>query len=103
MSSNRTVYTGEFKRDALALWKSTDRSATKVEKELGLPNGTLYRWKKQLKKEGEEAFPGQGKLKPTDERIRKLERELAIVKEQRDILKKTIQIFSNNAKEWGSR
>jgi len=98
MSNNRTVYTSEFKRDALALWETTNRSATKVEEELGLPNGTLYRWKKQLKKEGVEAFPGQGKLKPTDERIRKLERELAIVKEERDILKKTIQIFSNNGK-----
>ena len=40
------------------------------------------------------SFPGEGKLKPEDEDLRKLRRELANVKEERDILKKAIAIFS---------
>jgi transposase len=54
----------------------------------------LHKWQQQLKRDGVEAFPGKGKLKASDEYVRQLERELAIVKQERDILKKTIGIFS---------
>ncbi len=40
------------------------------------------------------SFPGQGNLSPEDAKLRKLERELFDVKEERDILKKAISIFS---------
>lgn len=98
MKKERQVHTAQFKHDALNLWQTTDRSARQVEKELGLTAGILYKWKKQLERDGEEAFPGQGRLKPSDERVRQLERELAIVKQERDILKKTVGIFSSPSK-----
>jgi transposase len=40
------------------------------------------------------AFPGKGKLKPEDEELRKLRRENEILKEERDILKKALAVFS---------
>ena len=40
------------------------------------------------------AFPGKGHLKPADEQMRCLKKELTDVKEERDILKKALAIFS---------
>ena len=94
MTEKRGTYTAEFKHDALRLWNDGDRSARLVEKELGLSAGTLYRWKKQVAREGDEAFPGRGRLITSEEEIRQLKRELHRVKQERDILKKTISIFS---------
>jgi len=39
-------------------------------------------------------FPGNGKVTEHAEEIRQLERELELVKEERDILKKAVVIFS---------
>ena len=44
------------------------------------------------------AFLGKGQLTPEQERIRELERELAVVQQERDILKKAIAIFSETQK-----
>ncbi len=94
MTKKRRVFTAEFKRDAVDLWQNSERTAREVEDDLGLTQGILHKWKMQLKRDGTEAFPGKGKLKASDEQVRQLERELAIVKQERDILKKTIAIFS---------
>jgi len=40
------------------------------------------------------AFPGKGRLRDDAEDLRKLERELRRVQEERDILKKALAIFS---------
>jgi transposase len=47
------------------------------------------------KKDGAEAFPGQGHLKPSDAKVMQLRKELAIAREERDILKKALSIFSS--------
>ena len=65
-----------------------------MERELGLGRGYIYTWRKQLERDGEQAFPGKGRLKPDDEYVRSLERELAIVQQERDILKKALAIFT---------
>jgi transposase len=44
--------------------------------------------------EGKEAFPGHGKMKASDEEVRRLRRELARTREERDILKKAIAFFA---------
>jgi transposase len=44
--------------------------------------------------EGEDAFPGQGRLTPEKERIRQLEREVETLRQERDILAKAVAIFS---------
>jgi len=56
----------------------------------------LYNWRKQLEGEGEQAFPGKGRLKAEDEYVRGLERELALVKQEREILKKALAIFTRS-------
>jgi len=58
----------------------------------------LYKWKEQLAKRGAEAFPGNGKRSVQGDEVAQLKRELARVKEERDILKKAAAYF---AKELG--
>jgi len=45
-----------------------------------------------------DAFPGTGHQKPLEEENRQLRRELDIVREERDILKKVVAIFSTGPK-----
>jgi transposase len=91
-------YDKEFKLSAIKLLLTSGRSHEQVSKELGIPVGTLVTWVKSHKKEGVEAFPGKGYLKPSDAEVMALRKELAIVSEERDILKKALGIFSSPRK-----
>ena len=95
MKKIRRQYTREFKLEALRLLETSGKSAAEIERDLGIGSGNLYRWKRKLLKDGQDVFPGQGRLIPEQERIRKLEREVEILRQQRDILKKAVAIFSH--------
>jgi transposase-like protein len=95
MTKSRKVYTRQFKEEALELLQTSGRSANQLEQELGIGKGCLTRWKQELTAEGEQAFPGHGHLPPDQERLRRLERENEILRQERDILKKAIAIFSH--------
>jgi transposase len=94
MRRKRNKYSKEFKLETLELARTSDKSDSQLEEELGLGRGCLYQWRKRLEQDGDQAFPGQGRLKADDEYVRKLERELAIVQQERDILKKALAIFT---------
>lgn len=94
MSTKRRNYTREFKQEALQLWQSSGRSAQQIEKDLGISHGLLYKWKGDAQRNGEDAFPGHGQVSANEAEIRELRRELAVVREERDILKKVVAIFS---------
>ena len=95
MTKTRRQYTSEFKREALRLLETSGKSAAEIERDLGIGSGNLYRWKRKLLKDGQDAFPGHGRLTPEQERIRQLERENEILRQQRDILKKAVAIFTH--------
>ena len=91
------VYTEEFKLDALGLLKSSGKSAQQVERELGITSGMLLKWqnKYQVVTPDNEA----AKLEPSDleaakREIGRLQRELKEIAEEREILKKVVNIFS---------
>ena len=96
--TKRKTYSAEFKMEALRLLETSQRSASELERELGIGDGCLLQWKRKLLKDGVHAFPGQGHMTPEQERIRQLERELAITRQERDILKKAIAIFAHEKK-----
>jgi transposase len=95
MVKSRRVYTRQFKLEAVELLETSDKGAAQIERELGIGKGCLARWRKQMAAEGEQAFPGHGRLPPDQERLRQLERENEILRQERDILKKAIAIFSH--------
>lgn len=92
------MYDKEFKKNAVNLYLNSNRSYEEVGEELGLPGSTLASWVGSQKRNGAEAFPGKGHLKPSDAEIMQLRKELMIVREERDILKKALGIFSSPRK-----
>ena len=96
--AKRRVYTAEFKREAIELSKSSGKARAEIERDLGLSDGLLRHWILQAEAEGASAFPGQGRLKPDEEELRQLRRENEILRQERDILKKVVAIFSQEGK-----
>ena len=90
----RKTYTREFKVEAVRLLESSGKNGHEIEKDLGIGSGQVYRWRKQLAAEGGgiRAFPGTGN--PRDEEFVRLKRENAVLREERDILRKAVAIFS---------
>ncbi len=100
MSKERRKYSKEFKLEAIRMYEKGERSVSEVERELGITQGLLWKWKADLEKQPkkEEAFPGNGRLTDTEARIRQLEREVATLKEDKEILKKVLTMFSKDGK-----
>jgi len=98
MTKGRTTYTREFKVEAVRLLRRSGKSQAEVADELGIASSTMCRWNKEFGEDGEDAFPGRGRLTEEEERIRQLERENEILRQERDILKKAVTIFSQPSK-----
>ncbi len=96
MKKERKNYSKEFKLETIDLSKTSGKSDTQLERELGLSRGCIYNWRKQVERDQEQAFPGKGHLKKDDEYTRQIEQELAITRQERDILKKALAIFVPN-------
>lgn len=94
----RKSYSAEFKMEAVRLITEKGYSIAEASRNLGIEYSVLRRWKKQFTDDPENAFPGKGKLKADDERLRQLQRELKRVKEERDILKKALAYFAEDQK-----
>ena len=94
MAEKRKKYTREFKIEAVRLVESGGKSGREIEDDLGIGRGQVYRWRRQLAEENGSirAFPGTGNAR--DEELVRLKRELAIVREEREILRKAVAIFS---------
>lgn len=101
-SKRKRKYEPTFKREAVRLAEESGKTDRQVERELGLYQGAIGQWRKELEKDPEHAFPGTGRLKPLEEENRRLRRELAGVREERDILKKAIAIFSERGPKPGT-
>ena|SRR5687767_9218280 len=94
----RKNYTKEYKLQALEMAETSGKSIAQIEDELGLAPGMMYRWRRQFKQAGKEAFQGKGKLVDSEEEVKRLRRENEQLKEERDILKKALSIFSRGQK-----
>jgi transposase len=94
MEEKRKRYTKEFKIEAVGLLETSGKSGHEIEDDLGIGRGQIYRWRRQLAEENGNirAFPGTGHAR--DEELVRLKRELAIVREEREILRKAVAIFS---------
>jgi len=95
MAKERKQYSREFKQEAVRLLETSGKSASELERDLGVGKGNLWRWKRKFAADGEDAFPGHGRRTPELEQLRQLERELEIMRQERDILKKAVAIFSH--------
>jgi transposase len=86
-------YDREFKINSIKLYRESGKKMDEVAQNLGIPKFTLYLWVQEFKEHGEDSFPGNGQLKPCNEGIYRLKKQLAEVTIERDILKKAAAIF----------
>lgn len=96
MVKKRRNYTKEFKEEAINLVLEEGQTQSQVEKKLGIGQGLLSHWIRQKRELEGDAFCGSGNTRPSEKQYKELEKELARVKRERDILKKAMAIFSKD-------
>lgn len=94
MKRTRRTFTPEYKLEAVGLLSSGGRSLSSVARDLDLDPKLLRRWREELKQEGAGAFPGKGHLRPEEAELKRLHGEIERLREDREILKKALAIFS---------
>jgi len=98
MPKEQRTFTKEFKLEAVRLVQSSGKSITQIAHDLGIADSTLHHWCKLLTEQGEQAFPGSGHQTAQEEELRRLKRELETVRQERDILKKVVHIYSRDVR-----
>lgn len=98
----RRQFTAEFKAEAVRLATAGGRKLPDVAPDLGIRADLLRAWVTQMEGRAgltaEGAFPGHGKRTPQDEEIRRLRREVEVLKQERDFLKKAAAYFAKSPK-----
>ncbi len=92
MSRTRPPYPAEFRREAVNLLRSGARSTTQLAAELGCSEQTLRNWLRQ-----DEADRGErSDILSSEERkrLRELERETRVLRQEREILKRAAAFFA---------
>ena len=89
----RRRFSEEFKREAVRLGYESGRRLRDVARELDVRPDLIRRWRRELQ------GGGAGPPASADEQeIRRLQGELSRVREERDILKKALAIFSDRGR-----
>ena len=95
--ATRRTYSKAFKIEAVRLLGLGEKPASQLALELGIRRNQLYKWRDQLAGKGDAAFRGPGRKPASDEgEVARLKRELAQVREERDILKKAAAYFARD-------
>ena len=82
-------YPEEFRREAVELYRSSDRSRAEVAKSLGISDGSLAAWVKRARTEAESGLDSDERAEL--ERLRRENRELRM---DREILRKAAAYFA---------
>ena len=98
MESTRRKFPREYKIEAVRRVVEGGEPVAGAARDLGIRADTLYAWVRAFKAQPTEAFPGNGNLTSQDEEIRKLRRDLAAMREERDILKKATVFFARESR-----
>jgi transposase len=91
---NRRKHSNEFKLEAVKLSERGEVPVRQVARDLGIGESLLHRWINQFgtRLNGSRVTPDE------HEELIRLRRELRIVKEERDILKKATAFFAKESK-----
>ena len=82
--TKQKAFTAEFKREAVRFLETSKKQPSDLARELGVRRNQLYKWKDQLSRRGEKAFPGHGRRSASSDEVTRLRQELEQVKEERN-------------------
>lgn len=92
--TKRNKYSQEFKTEAINMVLNEEKSADDVGKMLKIHPSTIRKWIARYRKDGEDAFPGNGNQTPAEKEIARLKKEIKELKQEKDILKKATAYFA---------
>jgi transposase len=98
MPKGQRTFTKEFKLEAVRLVKTSGKSISQVAPDLGIGDSTLHHGCQQLAEQADQAFAGSGHQTAQEEEIRRFKRELEVTRQERDILKKVLHIYSRDVR-----
>lgn len=90
-------YSSQFKQDAVKLAVESDQPIAQKAKDSGVNGNTLYMWIRKYRQMKPSANKGFDENNPYEE-LKRLRRENAQLKEERDILKKAAAYFAKNSR-----
>jgi transposase len=94
----RRTFTREFKLEAVKLIQERGVTVAQAARDLGVQGSVLRRWvQEEGAADSQQAFPGQGQMKPEQAELARLRREVIKLKAERDILKKAAAYFAKEA------
>lgn len=94
--SLKRKFSREFKTEAVRLVTDGGRTVSDVARSLGIHENSLYRWIRDFSADPVNSFPGKGRQAPDEEELRRLQKENNDLREEREILKKALAIFSRH-------
>jgi transposase len=93
----RRKFSREFKLEAVKLVKDRGVAVAQAARDLDIHENVLRKWVRELSTDPQHAFPGHGQLKPEQQEIDRLHKEVAKLRAERDILKKAAAYFAREA------
>ena len=93
MKRVRRVYSPEFRAEAVRLMREGHEPLIRVARQLGVAPVTLRTWRDQVEDAEAPPLPAV-----TAEELRRLQRENALLREEREILKKATAFFAKEAR-----
>lgn len=92
----RRKYPKDFKWMVVDEFLTGGESQVALEKKYGIGKGGLSRWVREFQEHQEEAFPGNGNLRSSEQEIAALRRQVQNLTEQVTVLKKVLQIVAQS-------
>jgi transposase len=91
----RRAFTPEFKQEAVRLVLASGRPVSQVARELGVRPDQLRHWKQELTRA---ATAGPSPGESPEQEVWRLRRELEVVRQERDFLKKAAAFFAKESR-----